>query len=86
MYKIRLNDGTEYPVKYCAASNGEFRARLITGAGFLEIAAAFSDAAKTRTMYFVYDKTEKRFDGYTDLKEITVAENGDYIIALREVN
>lgn len=82
MYKIRLNDGTEYHARYCSEGNGEFITRIETDASFVDVTLKFASAENTKTMLFLYDSTEQAYEGYTELESVTVATNGDYIIML----
>ena len=82
MYKIRLSDGTEIKVRFCAATQTELCARLVTDKTFAELAALFSDALKTATITYLYDSTLDTFCGYTRLVYLSEVTGGEYNIIL----
>ena len=83
MYRIRLSNGTEYPVKFCATSGGIFTARLVTNESFLSIATEFSNELNTQTIEYLYDSTTDTFCGYTVLQSISITDSGDTIVILK---
>lgn len=82
MYKIRLDDGTEYPVRFCSARGDTLTASILTGQSFLTVAQTFTD--NTHTVAFIYDSTEEDFAGYTELVMINGTTAGEYSIMLKK--
>lgn len=84
MYRIRLNDGTEFDTRWCGESNGILTADIKSGLSFLEVARIFADAEKTRTIVFKYGQMQDEFTGYTVLAVINGSTAGEYLISLRK--
>ena len=82
MYKIRLNDGTEYPVRFCSARGDTLTTSILTEQDFLTIAQTFTD--NTQAVAFLYDSTEEDYEGYTELTMINNTTAGEYSIMLKK--
>lgn len=80
MYRIRLNDGTEYAAIFCSASGGVLTMDIQSTEKFSAITNKFCENAQSVT--YTYDSTEERYLGYT--RPIMVATNapGQYTIML----
>lgn len=82
MYKIRLNDGTEFPVRFCSARGGLLTMCILSDDSFLSIAQIFTEQSQTIT--FLYDNSQDVFEGFTDLIMINGNVYGEYSITLRK--
>lgn len=82
MYKIRLNDGTEYPVRFCSARGGLLTMEILSDIDFLSVAHLFTYQVQTVT--FLYDSSQEVFEGYTELIMINGSTPGAYTITLRK--
>lgn len=68
MYMIRLDNGAEYPVRWCGMSSGILTAELMDDTmTMVEAAAAFSDAEATGKITYQYGEMADDFEGYTQL-------------------
>lgn len=78
---LRLNDGTEYPLKYCGEDNGVLWFEIETD--MPTACAAFSDREKLVKITDTYDGQEDlrsvEWDGYTEMIYISNIGTGDYI-------
>lgn len=81
-YRIRLNDGTEYNVRLCAARNGMLVTTIQSYEGFMTVANNFN--GNTQTVTFCYDSTEDVFTDYTELVSINGTITGEYTITLKQ--
>ena len=80
---IRLNDGTEFPARFCSARE-VLTMDIQSGKSFFAIAEFFSDIAKTCVIEFLYGDYCDRFEGFTDLRMINGSTDGEYLISLRK--
>ena len=83
MYKIRLNDGTEFSTQYCAELRDKLAIRLLSELDFMQIAQIFNDAEKTQTITYIYGSMQDVHEGYTLLRVVDASYDGEYIISLR---
>lgn len=84
MYKIRLNDGTEFPARWCGAAGDVLTASVMTEQSFVDIAEIFANAEKNRAIAFLYGEMETDYEGFTKLILINGSTAGEYIISLRK--
>ena len=84
MYRIRLADETEIPVRWCGESGGVLTASILSELPFLGVAEVFADAEKTRRIVFEYGGMRDVFEGYTALNLINASAAGEYLISLRK--
>ena len=82
MYKIRLSDGAEYPVRFCSARGGLLTMVILTADSFLDVAEVFTEQAASVT--FLYDSSQEVFEGYTELVMINGSTPGAYTVTLRK--
>lgn len=82
MYKIRLNDGTEFPARFCSARGGILTIGITTTAEFYTVATKFCQQGQSVT--FCYDGTEERYVGYTRVLAINGATAGEYQIMMEK--
>ena len=82
MYRIKLNDGAEYPVRFCSARGGLLTMEILTADSFLDVAQVFTEQAASVT--FLYDSSQEVFEGYTELIMINGSTPGAYTITLRK--
>ena len=82
MYRIRLTNGTEYPVRFCGARGGLLTMEILTADSFLTVAEVFTEQAASVT--FLYDSTQEVFEGYTELVMMNGSTSGAYTITLRK--
>lgn len=57
MNKIRLNDGTEYPVEFCGLADGVVAFRMTEPATISTLAPVMADAEKTAKITYLLDNT-----------------------------
>lgn len=70
MRKIRLTDGTEYPVDRCGANDGTLFVRVTGDYNLLDLVMEFGVPEKTERIEHWFEGTETDhvyFDGYTAL-------------------
>ena len=70
MRKVRLTDGTEYPVDRCGANDGTLFIRVTGDYNLLDLVIEFGVPEKTERIEHIIDGTEMDhvfFDGSTDL-------------------
>ena len=85
MNKIRLNDGTEYPVDRCGAMNDLLLIRIPEGS-IMSLVPVFGDPEKTSRIEHYFEGTETDhvvFEGYTELTAASYDENGVLIYLRR---
>lgn len=89
MYTITLNNGAEYPVRWCGMSSGIITTELMDDAMTMtEAATAFSDAEATGKITYQYGEMADDFEGYTQLILIQDQrwQGGGIMIQLRREN
>lgn len=89
MYTIQLDNGAEYPVRWCGVSGGILIAELTDDAMTMtEAATAFSDAEATAKITFQYGDMSDVYEGYTQLILIQDQrwQEGGIMIQLRREN
>lgn len=84
MYRLILNDGTEFDCRFCAARNGLLTASIVTDKTFLEIAEIFSHITNTEKIEFRYGEMHDTHDDFTDLVLINKALDKEYMVSLRK--
>ena len=78
MRKIRLTDGTEYPVSMCGASDGVLAIRVTEGS-LLDLVMVFGVPEKVAKIEHWFDGTDTDhvfFEGYTELRVASQERDG----------
>lgn len=57
MNRIRLNDGTEYPVEFCGLSDNVVGFRIAAPGTIADLAPIFGDSKKTDKITYLLDNT-----------------------------
>ena len=84
MYRLILNDGTEFDCRFCAARNGVLTASIVTDKTFLEIAEIFSHITNTEKIEFRYgEMTDTHYD-FTGLVLVNKTSENEYLISLKK--
>ena len=84
MYKIRLNDGTEFDTRWCGESNNLLTTDIISEQSFLDVVRVFADAEKTSKIVFIHGQLQDEFSGYSKLVVVNGSTTGEYLIILRK--
>lgn len=82
MYKIRLNNGTEYNVRFCGTRGDLLTMSVLSEADFLTVAQAIGD--NSQTILFLFDNSQQELNGYTELLMVNNINPGEYLVTLRK--
>ena len=82
MYKIRLNNGAEYNVRFCGARGDLLTMSVLSEADFLTVAQAIGD--NSQTILFLFDSSQQELIGYTELLMVNNINPGEYLITLKK--
>ena len=82
MYKIRLNNGTEYPVRFCGARGDLLTMSVLSEADFLTVAQTIG--GNSQTVLFLFDSSQQVLEGYTELVLVNNINPGEYLITLKK--
>ena len=82
MYKIRLNNGSEYPVRFCGARGDLLTMSVLSEADFLTVAQTIG--GNSQTVLFLFDSSQQVLEGYTELVLVNNINPGEYLITLKK--
>lgn len=88
MRNIRLLDGTVYPVDRCGADGGVLRIRILPPFVIADVAARFTDPAKTAKIEHYFDGVETDhviYEHYTVFQSME-ADNGKLLLWMKQTN
>ena len=82
MYRIRLTNSTEYPVRFCGARGDLLTMNVLSDEDFLTIAQTIGENAQT--VVFLFDNSQQVLEGYTELVMINHNAPGEFLITLKK--
>lgn len=84
MYKIRLNDASEYTVRWCGENSGILVIDLVCDLSLLGVATVFSNAEAVSKIQFLYDESLiSEYEGYSEPIVINKSGDNEYLVSLK---